>query len=278
MAVLIDIQDLHFQYPGAKSPVISGLDLTIEEGEFVALAGRNGSGKSTLARILNGQLQGTGGSILLGGEPLTPTSDKQAQRRRIGYVFQNPDHQFIGATVWDDLAFGLENHSVSREKMIQRMNHYVSLLRLEDLLHKAPHQLSGGQKQRVGLAGILVLKPAIIILDEATSMLDPKGRHEVMGALKEISNQGITILMITHDMEEVLEADRFVVMDQGGIVADDIPLAVFDDESLLETTGLKRPFVVELQQELRKAGIPFDRACHSEKELIDSLCRFNLPV
>lgn len=278
MAVLIDIQDLHYQYPGASHRVLSGLNLTIEEGEFVALAGRNGSGKSTLARILNGQLQSSGGSILLGGEPLTPTSDEQSQRRRVGYVFQNPDHQFIGATVWDDLAFGLENHSVPREKMIQQMKHYTRLLSLEDLLHKAPHQLSGGQKQRVGLAGILVLKPDVIILDEATSMLDPKGRHEVMVALKEISNQGITIIMITHDMEEVLEADRFIVMDQGQIVANDIPHVVFADEPLLETTSLKRPFVVELQQELSKAGISFEQACHSEEELIDRLCKYNLPM
>ncbi|MEN0641739.1 energy-coupling factor transporter ATPase [Alkalicoccobacillus gibsonii] len=277
MAVLLDIQDLHFQYPGASQHVLSGVNVTIEEGEFVALAGRNGSGKSTLARILNGQLHSSSGSILLGGEALTPTN-KQAQRRRIGYVFQNPDHQFIGATVWDDLAFGLENHSVHRETMIQRMNYYVRLLRLEDLLHKAPHQLSGGQKQRVGLAGILVLKPDIIILDEATSMLDPKGRHEVMLALKEISNQGITILMITHDMEEVLEADRFIVMHQGSIVADNVPHAVFDDGPLLETTGLKRPFVVELQQELSKAGITFEQDCHSEKELIDHLCKYNFQV
>lgn len=276
MTVLIDIQNVSFQYPHSSSPVLNEISLQVSKGEWVAVAGRNGSGKSTLARLLNAQLQPTSGAIYLAGEPMADPAFERNHRRRCGYVFQNPDHQFIGATVWDDLAFGLENHSIERTEMVARMNKYLKVLHLEDLVDKAPHQLSGGQKQRVGLAGMMVLEPDVIILDEATSMLDPKGRRDVMQALTEIANQGVTIIMITHDMEEVLQAERLLLIDQGRVVADGDPFHVFEQNQLLEQTGLKRPFVVELQQELKRTGLQLEGRCYSEGELVKRLC--NLPL
>ncbi|MDQ0209296.1 energy-coupling factor transporter ATPase [Alkalicoccobacillus murimartini] len=276
MTVLIDIQDVSFQYPHSSKSVLTDVSIRIKRGEWVAIAGRNGSGKSTLGRLVTGQLQPTSGSILLAGDQIDSSASDRIGRMRCGYVFQNPDHQFIGATVWDDLAFGLENYAIPREEMLSRMRKYVAVLDLEDLIDQAPHQLSGGQKQRVALAGVMVLEPDVIILDEATSMLDPKGRTEVMNALAEISRRGVTIVMITHDMEEVMQTERLIIVHEGQLVADDHPFKVFEEDHLIQEAGLKRPFVVELQQELGKADLPLHGQCRTEGELIKQLCSFPL--
>ncbi|TSB44848.1 energy-coupling factor transporter ATPase [Alkalicoccobacillus porphyridii] len=270
--MLLNMKDVSFTYNQTTAPVLTNVSLTLSKGEWVAVAGQNGSGKSTLAKLLSGQLLPSSGSLTLDGEAL----GQLELRRRCGYVFQNPDHQFVGATIWDDLAFGLENYTVSREDMLEKINTYATLFDLQDLLDKAPHQLSGGQKQRAALAGMMVLEPEVIILDEATSMLDPKGREDVWQALQLVRKQGVTIVMITHDMEEACLADRLVVIHQGSIKVDGRPADVFDLRELMQETALTPPFSVEIQHGLADEGLLLKDRCHNEEELVEQLCNYHL--
>lgn len=247
---LVEVKAVTYQYPEAVKPSLEQVNLTIEAGEWVALIGQNGSGKSTLARLIDGLLPLTSGTITVGGI----TVDEQhlnAIHQQIGMVFQNPDNQFVGATVADDLAFGLENHLLDRNVMQRLIPQWLKKVGMQKFAASQPEQLSGGQKQRVALAGAMALSPQLLILDEATSMLDPVGRQEVMATITELRRtQSLTILSITHDVNEALLADRVVLMDQGKVVASGQPQAILGDPALATQYQFDQPPVAQLKTAL----------------------------
>ncbi len=196
-------------------------------------------------------------------------------RKRVGMVFQNPEHQFVATTVKDDIAFGLENRGIERGEMLRRIDAYSTLIGVRDLLEKEPHRLSGGQKQRVAIAGIVAMEPDVIIFDEATSMLDPEGRREVLETIKLLHRRGIAIVAITHDMEEAVMAERIVVLKQGQAIADGAPSTLFRTPDQLKQAGLELPFALDIQHRLEARGITLDRACLIEEELTEELWKYN---
>jgi len=232
---LIELQDVSFSY--GKTPAIDQLSLTVEAGEWVTIVGPNGSGKSTLAKLLIGLLKTQQGTIQVAGETLDETT-VQGIREKIGIIFQNPDNQFVGVTVKDDIAFGLENLSVPYEEMLERIDHYSKAVGMDAYLDKEPSQLSGGQKQRVAIAGTLAMKPELIIFDEATSMLDPTGRQAMLEIMHALKASGKTILSITHDLKEALPADRVLVMHEGRLLKSGTPRDILRDEPLLKKARL----------------------------------------
>jgi len=266
---MIEIKDVSFNYGGNQ--VFDGLNLSIKKGEFVAILGHNGSGKSTLSRLLVGLIQPSKGGIFVDGEKLT-TETVVAIRKKISIVFQNPDNQFIGGTVLDEVAFGLENQGVSREKMRQMVDWQMTHLGLSGLEEKAPHELSGGQKQRVAIAGALAVNPDVLILDEATSMLDPVGREDMMGFVKELAkDEERTVIMVTHHLDEAVYADRIVVLASGEVIGDGTPYEVLTDVDLLAKSSLDAPFAVEASTKLVEARI-LDEVCVRNEELVRALC------
>ena len=236
MAV-IDMKNVSYAYrKGEKA--LNNVDLKVRKGEWLAILGHNGSGKSTLAKLLVGLLVPDEGSITIDGVPLDFDHIREA-RRKIGIVFQNPDNQFVGVTVRDDIAFGLENLMIPREEMIERIEHYARKVDMADFLNKEPHTLSGGQKQRIAIAGILAMHTDIIIFDEATSMLDPKGRRMVFDTIEALHKEGVTLLTITHDMKEAVKSDRVVVMKHGEILKIATPAELFKDKETLASAYLE---------------------------------------
>ena len=248
-------------------------DITIKAGEIRGLVGENGSGKSTLAKHLNGMLLPTSGSCHIAG---MDTRDEQYLwkiREKVGMVFQNPDNQIVAAIVEEDVAFGPENLGVEPEEIRRRVDESLAQVGMSEYSSHAPHLLSGGQKQRVAIAGVLAMHPDYLILDESTAMLDPEGRSEVLDVLRKLrKNTGITVILITHHMEEALEADRVLVMDQGKILLDGSPEAVFMQEKLIIQAGLEVPVTVGLMNELQSLGITLDEGFKLD-ELVESLCR-----
>ena len=234
----IQFDNVSFKYDD-ESIVFKNLNLTINSGEMVAILGHNGSGKSTIAKIIMGLLEVNKGSIYLNDELLTEdTVDKC--RNNMSIIFQNPDNQFVGVTVKDDIAFGLENRCITREEMNERIHKYLKLVNMEEYINHSPEELSGGQKQRVAIAGALAMESELMIFDESTSMLDPKGTKEVNQMIKQIKNEeNKTIIVITHNLEEASYADRIVVLNSGFVVADGTPQEVFKQEKVLEASGLK---------------------------------------
>ncbi|MCM1260469.1 MAG: energy-coupling factor transporter ATPase [Prevotella sp.] len=235
----IEFKDVTFQYYSEEKPVFEQLSFTIEHGTTTAILGHNGSGKSTIAKLIVGLLVPTSGQILIDDVELTEQTIDEI-RKRMGIIFQNPDNQFVGVTVRDDIAFGLENHQVPREEMIQQIEKYAALVDMKDYLDKSPEKLSGGQKQRVAIAGALAMETELIIFDESTSMLDPKGTKEInlmMRNLKE--NFQKSIITITHQLEEAIFADRVIVLNEGKIVLDGTPQEVLKEKDILEASGLK---------------------------------------
>jgi len=232
---IIEIKNLTFSYEKNKK-IIDNLNLSIEKGSYVVILGHNGSGKSTLAKLIVGLLEAQKGEIYIEGTKLSIDSIDDL-RQRIGIVFQNPDSQFVGITVKDDIAFGLENRNVPYEQMKEKVLEVAKLVGMENHLEKNPEELSGGEKQRVALAGVLVYDPEIVILDEATSMLDPKGVFEVNQAIQQFKHKK-TIIAITHNLEEALYADRVIVLNQGKVVLDDIPKRAFKEEEILKAANL----------------------------------------
>ena len=231
----VEIRDLTFGY-SKKRPILKELNLDIKKGEYVVLLGHNGSGKSTLAKLLVGLLEANGGTITINDEELTEDSVYKI-RENIGIVFQNPDNQFVGVTVKDDIAFGLENRRVKSEDIKERVLEVSKLVGMEEFLEKNPEELSGGQKQRVAIASVLAFKPSIIIFDEATSMLDPAGVKEVLDTIRSLVGQ-ITIISITHNLNEAKDADRVIVLNKGKIVLDDKPEEVFKHKDILKEANL----------------------------------------
>jgi energy-coupling factor transport system ATP-binding protein len=269
--IALSVENLSFQYPNQPNEAIRNVSFRVLKGEWVSIVGHNGSGKSTVAKLLIGLLIPKSGTIQVFDTVLSEKTIWDV-RKRIGIVFQNPDNQFVGTTVEDDIAFGLENNGVPREQMMERVREAVQQVGMEDFLLREPHSLSGGQKQRVALAGILALRPDIIILDEATSMLDPKGRREVLQAIYHLKNtHNMTVVSITHDLEEVVQADKVIVMNEGTVMAEGTPFDIFALGEQLERIGLDLPFAIKLREALKRAGIPLQASHSSIDGLVDEL-------
>ena len=259
---IISFKNVHYTYPGDEAESLCGIDLDIERGQFVAVLGHNGSGKSTLAKHMNAILVPDEGQVLIDGTDTADEARLLDVRRRVGMVFQNPDNQIIANVVEDDVAFAPENLGVPPEEIRERVDTALRQVGMYDLREHAPHLLSGGQKQRVAIAGILAMQPEIIVLDEPTAMLDPQGRQEVISTVTRLCREeGMTVVLITHHMDECINADRLVVMSNGHIVADGTPGAVFSDVALMEREGLSVPETTRLMHELNsEAGfaLPLD--------------------
>lgn len=247
---MISLKDISFKYRALEAYALDHISIPFKAGEWTSIIGHNGSGKSTLVKIIMGIIEEYEGEIYVGGERLTE-ENKQKLRRKFAIVFQNPDNQFVGATVEDDVAFGLENLGLEREEMIERTEHALSLVNMLEFRRHEPHRLSGGQKQRVAIAGALAMQPEVLILDEATSMLDPQGRTEVLSILCRLHEQlDTTILYITHDLTEIEQSDRVVVMNNGKIVGQGTVEEVYSNKELLKASNLKVPYTVEISNAL----------------------------
>lgn len=251
---------------------IDGLDLEIEKGDFVAVLGHNGSGKSTLAKHINGLLLPTEGTVWVGNMDTRDEEHIWDVRKTAGMVFQNPDNQIIGNIVEEDVGFGPENIGVPTEEIWKRVDENLKAVGMDAYRLQSPNKLSGGQKQRVAIAGVMAMRPECIILDEPTAMLDPNGRKEVIKTIHELNqSEGITVLLITHYMEEAVEADRIVVMDEGKVVMDGKPREIFSRVKELKHYGLDVPQVTELAFELKEAGMPLPEGIISREELVKAL-------
>lgn len=268
--VLVTVDSLSFMYEDQQRKALDNVSFQVKQGEWVAIVGHNGSGKSTLAKLLNGLYFSSEGSIQIGDVTISEDTVWEA-RRKIGMVFQNPDNQFVGTTVKDDVAFGLENIAVPREEMHKRVEAALSKVNMLPFLDQEPHHLSGGQKQRVAIAGVIALKPSIIVLDEATSMLDPQGRQEVLELMKELKEENMTVISITHDLDEAARADRIIIMNEGKIYKEGNPSEIFQLEKELIDIGLDIPFAIKLRSGLRKQGVQLDKITLTEEELVTEL-------
>ena len=254
-ASVVKLSHIDFRYYGSEVNSLTDVSLEIKEGEWVAIIGPNGSGKSTLAKIMNGLLVPAAGQVTIKDLTIDEETVWEA-RRSVGMVFQNPDNQFVGSTVEDDVAFGLENNGVPRQEMITRIEEALAEVRMSEFKGKEPARLSGGQKQRVALASILALRPDIIILDEATSMLDPNGRQEVIAAIRKIKERfNLTVISITHDLDEASLADRILMMQGGRLVQDKKPEEIFLMGEQLVKQGLDVPFSQKLKDALAARGL-----------------------
>ncbi|ESK65742.1 energy-coupling factor ABC transporter ATP-binding protein [Abiotrophia defectiva] len=254
-ASVVKLSHIDFRYYGSEVNSLTDVSLEIKEGEWVAIIGPNGSGKSTLAKIMNGLLVPAAGQVTIKDLTIDEETVWEA-RRSVGMVFQNPDNQFVGSTVEDDVAFGLENNGVPRQEMITRIEEALAEVRMSEFKAKEPARLSGGQKQRVALASILALRPDIIILDEATSMLDPNGRQEVIAAIRKIKERfNLTVISITHDLDEASLADRILMMQGGRLVQDKKPEEIFLMGEQLVEQGLDVPFSQKLKDALAARGL-----------------------
>ncbi len=271
METALSIKELSFRYHEDLPLVLDHVSFNVYKGEWLAIAGHNGSGKSTLAKILNGLLLPQSGSVTIMDRELSEETIWDI-RKDIGMVFQNPDNQFVGSTVQDDVAFGLENNGVSVEEMRKRIPEAIKLVNMEEFIEQEPHHLSGGQKQRVAIAGIIAAQPSIIVLDEATSMLDPSGRMEVLKTVRKLQeDKKITIISITHDLDEVAMADRVIVMNKGTVFAEGTPDEVFQLGPKLSDIGLDLPFAVKLSQALKNEGITMSKIHLTNEDLVDEL-------
>ena len=253
---------------------LKNISLQIEKGSYVAIVGHNGSGKSTLGKLLIGLLPLDEGEIIVNGIKLQKENLNEI-RKQTGVIFQNPDNQFIGSTVEEDIAFGLENKNIPHEEMQPIIHEVAQKVGMESFLKKEPSTLSGGQKQRVAFAGVLALSPKILILDEATSMLDPRGRREIHNIILKMRelNPDLTIISITHDVEEAYLADEVLVLDNGKIIKQDTPQNIFNDNDLIKQTGLYKPFLVRLNDKI-KEYYPEETGMKNFEESVDFLCRF----
>ncbi|MCM3217962.1 energy-coupling factor ABC transporter ATP-binding protein [Niallia taxi] len=268
--VLVSVDSLSFMYEDQQTKALDNVSFQIKEGEWVAIVGHNGSGKSTLAKLLNGLYFTKEGSIRIGDIVISEETVWDA-RKRVGMVFQNPDNQFVGTTVKDDVAFGLENNAIPREEMHKRVEAALEKVNMLSFLDQEPHHLSGGQKQRVAIAGVIALKPSIIVLDEATSMLDPQGRQEVLELIKELKQENMTVISITHDLDEAARADRIIIMNKGKVYQEGKPSEIFQLEKELIEIGLDIPFAIRLRSGLEAQGIQVDKITLTEEELVTEL-------
>ena len=271
MKSIIDVKNLSFRYKESQEYYdVKDITFHVKRGEWLSIVGHNGSGKSTTVRLIDGLLEAESGEIVIDGQRLTEENIWNI-RRQIGMVFQNPDNQFVGATVEDDVAFGLENQGLSRQEMKKRVEEALDLVGMLDFKKREPARLSGGQKQRVAIAGVVALRPAILILDEATSMLDPEGRRELIETVKGIrKDYDMTVISITHDLEEVAMSDRVLVMKKGSIESTSSPRELFSRNDL-DQIGLDDPFSNQLKHSLSQNGCDLPENYLTESELEDKL-------
>ncbi|OCA80993.1 energy-coupling factor transporter ATPase [Bacillus sp. FJAT-27225] len=268
---IISLEHVTFQYPTANDYAVKDICIDVLKGEWLAIVGHNGSGKSTLARLLNGLHYPQAGTVKVDGFVLNDETVWDI-RKKIGMVFQNPDNQFVGTTVKDDVAFGLENNGIPQEEMAVRVPEALEKVKMGEFLDQEPHHLSGGQKQRVAIAGVLALRPSIIILDEATSMLDPKGREEVLETVRLLKEEKtMTVVSITHDLDEAAKADRIIVMNKGKVYREGNPEEIFALDEELLSLGLDIPFSVKMGKALKERGIELSKNYLAEEELVREL-------
>ena len=269
---VISIKNIHFNYQNQDTrEALSDVSLDVYEGEWLAIIGHNGSGKSTLAKMMNGLLDASSGEIYIDGQLLAEETVYEA-RRKVGMVFQNPDNQFVGTTVEDDIAFGLENIGMPRDEMIQKINASLEMVRMTKFKEKEPARLSGGQKQRVAIAGMIALAPKVVILDEATSMLDPQGRFEVISTIQQLhKDKGITVISITHDLDEAAQADRVLLMEGGKVNRIGKPSEIFEMGTALVDKGLDVPFSEKLKAVLKEKGLNVPKEYLDEEGLVEWL-------
>lgn len=268
---IITVEHLEYSYRDSTQAALQDVSLTVPRGAWVSVIGHNGSGKSTLAKNILGLLEPSAGTITVDGQELSEATmwDIRAQ---VGIVFQNPETQFVGATVADDVAFGLENRAVPRAEMLQRVDAALQAVRMTEFADREPAHLSGGQKQRVAIAGVVAQRPKVIILDEATSMLDPAGRREIIALIKQLKAElGLTVLSITHDLDEATNSDKIIVLDDGQVVETGTPAQIFSHGQDLLTHGLDVPFAQQLQDELQKLGVVFPGKYFDDEGLVDYL-------
>lgn len=258
MSNIIELKDVSFEYSEGDGSrcVLKNFNLSVERGKFLCILGHNGSGKSTVARLMNGLRTPIDGKVLVDGLDTADPKNEFHVKKKVGLVFQNPDNQIIATIVEDDVAFGLENLSVESSEIRTRVDNALKAVDMYDFRKKAPHLLSGGQKQRIAIAGILAMEPDCIVLDEPTAMLDPQGRKEVLSTLTRLNREkGITVVLITHYMDEAVLADRVVVMDDGVVILDGIPEDIFREVEKLRAAGLNVPQTAELAYKLKDVGI-----------------------
>lgn len=270
---MIDIQHLSFKYPDRTQAALNDVTLQLPMKKWTAVIGHNGSGKSTLARLIDGLLIPSSGTIKI-DELLVDEKNLQQLRQQIGLVFQNPDNQFVGTTVADDVAFGLENHQIPHDQMQARIDESLKAVGMQDFADSEPAMLSGGQKQRVALAGILAIGPRVIILDEATSMLDPKGRHDLLKLLKKlIAERDMTVISITHDPVELSLSDYAVALDHGKVAMQGETATLLQDPAKLADLHLALPFAQQLQLLLKKRGINVPAQYLDSERMVEWLCQ-----
>ena len=271
MKNIIDVQHLKYKYDNhVEDYILKDVTFHVKQGEWLSIVGHNGSGKSTTIRLIDGLLEAESGEIIIDGDELT-LENVWEKRRHIGMVFQNPDNQFVGATVEDDVAFGLENQGMDYQTMFDRVQEALDIVGMQDFKEREPARLSGGQKQRVAIAGVVALRPDIVILDEATSMLDPEGRLELIQTVKKIKDQhGMTVISITHDLDEVALSDRVLVMKEGQVESTSTPSELFSRADL-EDLGLDEPFTNQVKATLMNSGFQLPERYLTEKELQDYL-------
>ena len=276
-SIPMQTENVRYQYDEDASPAVDGVSLNVQKGAFVAVLGHNGSGKSTLAKLMNALFLPTEGRVLVCGLDTAQEAEAWTVRRHAGMVFQNPDNQIVANVVREDVAFGLENLGVPQEEMIPRIDAALAAVRMTERASSAPHMLSGGQKQRVAVAGVLAMQPEVMILDEATAMLDPAGRADVLATVRRLNReQGMTVIWITHFMEEAAAADRVVVLDKGRIAMDGAPAEVFSQVEQIKALGLDVPPMAELAMRLAEGGLPLPSGvltvADMVKELKKALC------
>jgi energy-coupling factor transport system ATP-binding protein len=273
---IIRLTDVSFAYEGAEEKAVRGVSFEVKKGEFLSIIGHNGSGKSTLAKMLNGLLLPTEGQVEV--EDIATSDEKRIWevRQTVGMVFQNPDNQFVAPTVEDDIAFGMENIGVPPNEMEARITNALQQVNMTEFRHAEPNRLSGGQKQRVAIAGTLAIQPAVLVLDEATAMLDPRGRKEVLDVVRRMNREaGMTVIQITHYLEETLDSDRILVMDRGKIVGEGTPETIYQKVDWLRKLGLDVPFACDLQHRLLNKGFRFPELKMTGEGVLDSLWTFD---
>lgn len=271
MENIIEVKNLSYRYDHkSEDYILKDVSFHVKQGEWLSIVGHNGSGKSTTVRLIDGLLEAESGDIIISGDKLT-ADNVWEKRRQIGMVFQNPDNQFVGATVEDDVAFGLENQGMDYSMMVKRVHEALELVGMQDFKEREPARLSGGQKQRVAIAGVVALQPDIIILDEATSMLDPEGRLELIRTVKEIKDKNhLTVISITHDLDEISLSDRVLVMKNGQVESTATPRELFSRPDL-EDLGLDQPFVNQVKAAMIQTGLTLPETYLTEKELQEQL-------
>lgn len=271
MTPMIEFKNVSFRYDTNGPWTVNNISFSIPQNSATALIGHNGSGKSTIAKLMNGLLIPEEGEIWINGKQLTEDSVWDI-RKDVGMVFQNPDNQFVGTTVRDDIAFGMENRGIKREEMEKRIKLALEAVDMEDYLLTEPYRLSGGQKQRVAIAGVIAMQPEVMILDEATVMLDPQGREEIMETIQFLQSEGnLTLITVTHDLNEIATMDRVIVLNQGEIWSEGTPKELLYQGDKLKEIGLDIPFIVELTKQLKQKGINVNKKVLTNEQLLEEL-------